>query len=305
MIRRKCFSFAIFAAAAMALGVGTNARSQSEIALLAPRPMQPTIDKIVAQFQAKTGQNVKVTYQAAKLIRQLVSKGEPLDVSLIAAPFPGAIASGTIIPASATPVAGFLTAVAVPKGALKPDISTPAAVKKALLAAASVGYEDPEFTIDGEAPAQVIDKLGIADRIAAKIKVCAGAASPYSPNSVCYDASGSPGPRRSTLTQDCAPNSNCFTAPPPGSGGSVFSIQKQLSRGQVGIAMLFLSDMLPNKDRYDIVGLLPRKISAPIMVVGFIATRASNPESAKALLQYMASPEAQAMFKTDGYEPHN
>src|SRR5277367_3567988 len=120
---------------ALVLGASTSARSQVEITLLAPRPMQPTTDRIVAQFQTKTGQGVKVTYQAAKLIRQLVAKGEPLDVSLIAAPFPGAIASGTIILSSATPVAGFLTAVAVPKGAPKPDISTPGAVKKALLAA--------------------------------------------------------------------------------------------------------------------------------------------------------------------------
>jgi molybdate transport system substrate-binding protein len=267
--------------------------------------MQPTIDKVVAQFQSKTGQSVKVTYQTAKLIRQSVAKGEPLDVSLIAAPFPGAIASGTILLSSATPVAGFLMGVAVPKGAPKPDISTPAAVKKALLAAKSIGYEDPEFTIDGEGPAAAIDKLGIADQIAAKIRVCAGAAAPYSPASVCFDASGAPGPRRSTLTQNCAPNSNCFTAPPPGSGGSVFSIQKQLSNGDVAFAMLFLSDMIPNKDRFDIVGVLPRKLCAPTAVVGFISTHAGNPEGAKALLRYLASSEVQAIFKTDGYEPHS
>ena len=47
---------------------------------------------------------------------------------------------------SETIVASYVTAVAVPKGAPKPDISTPAAVKKALLAAKSVGYEDPDFT---------------------------------------------------------------------------------------------------------------------------------------------------------------
>ena len=179
------------------------------------------------------------TYQAPKLIRQLVAKGQPLDVSLLTPPFPGAIASGTITASSATPVASFVTAVAVPKGAPKPDISTPAAFKKALLAAKSVGYEDPEFAIDGEGPSEAISKLGIADLIAAKIKVCAGAAAPYSPNAVCYDPSGAAGPRRATLTQDCAPNSNCFQAPAAGTGGSVFSIQKQLARGDVALAMLF------------------------------------------------------------------
>jgi len=38
----------------------------------------------------------------------------------------------------------------VPKGRPKPDISTPAAVKKALLAATHIGYEDPDFTVAGQ-----------------------------------------------------------------------------------------------------------------------------------------------------------
>jgi ABC-type molybdate transport system substrate-binding protein len=289
---------------ALVLGCWTSARAQGEITLLAPRSMQPTIDKILANFQTKTGDKVKVTYQAPKLIRQLAAKGQPLDVTLLTPPYPGAIASGTITLSSATPVASFLVAVAVPKGAAKPDISTPAAVKKALLAAKSVGYEDPEFSIDGERPSEAINNLGIADQLAAKIRVCAGAANPYSPNSVCYDASGAAGPRRGTLTQDCAPNSNCFQAPAAGTGGSVFSIQKQLARGDLALGMLFLSDMLPNKDKYDIVGVLPRKICPPAPVVGFLSTHASDPAVAKALLQYLAAPDAQAIFKADGYEPH-
>jgi ABC-type molybdate transport system substrate-binding protein len=266
--------------------------------------MQPTMDKIVAKFQSATNRKVTVTYEAAKLIRQLVAKGQPLDVSLIAAPFPGAIASGTIVRGSATPVVSFLTAVAVPKAATKPDISTPTAVKKALLGAESIGFEDPEFAVDGEGPMEAITKLGIVEQVAPKIHVCAGAANPYSPNASCYDPSGAAGPRRSTLTQNCAPNSNCFEAPPPGTGGSVFSIQKQLSLKMVSLGMLFLSDMLPNKDRYDIVGVLPREISTPIALVGYISTQTKDPEGAKALLQYLAAPEAQAMFKTDGYDPH-
>ena len=94
---------------AVVFGGWVSARAQSEITLLAPRPMQPTIDKLVANFQAKTSYKIKVTYQSAQLTRQLVAKGQPLDVSLIVAPFPGAIASGTIIPSSSTPIASFLT----------------------------------------------------------------------------------------------------------------------------------------------------------------------------------------------------
>ena len=67
--------------------------------------------------------------------------------------------------------------------------------------------------------------------------------------------------------------------------------------------MLMLSDMLPDKDKYDIVGVLPRKICTPVPVVGFISTHASDPVKAKALLQYLASPEAAPIWKDAGYEP--
>jgi ABC-type molybdate transport system substrate-binding protein len=69
--------------------------------------------------------------------------------------------------------------------------------------------------------------------------------------------------------------------------------------------MLMLSDMLPEKDKYDIVGVLPRKICTPVPVVGFISTHASDAAAAKALLEYLASPDAEAIWKEAGYEPHS
>src|SRR5690349_9989517 len=84
-------------------GGWVSARAQSEITLLAPTIARKPIDTIIADFQAKTGNKVKVTYVNGTAARQNVAKGQALDVSLIIGPFPGAIASGTIIPSSATP----------------------------------------------------------------------------------------------------------------------------------------------------------------------------------------------------------
>lgn len=251
---------------------GIGACAQSEITLLAPGPSRAPIDKIVANFQAKTNYKVKVTYVNGLATRQTVAKGQPLDVSLIIAPFPGAIASGSIIPSSATPVAGILTGVAVPKGAPKPNISSPAAVKKALLAAKSIGYEDPDFTVAGQGPVEAFNKLGITDQVAAKSKVELG-----------------PG------GQGIAPTA----------AEGVVKTNARLAKGEIDIGLLMLSDMLPDKDKYDIVGVLPRAICTPVAIVGFISTHASDPEGAKALLQYLASPDAEAIFKEAGYEPHS
>src|SRR2546426_1703984 len=116
---------------ALAAGIAFTAQAQSEITLLAPGPMRTPLDKIVANFQAKTNYKVKVTYGTGLSTRQSVAKGEPLDVTLMVAPFPGAMASPSIISGSKTLVTSFLMAVAVPKNAPKPDISNAAAVKKA------------------------------------------------------------------------------------------------------------------------------------------------------------------------------
>src|SRR2546422_11519919 len=53
----------------------------------------------------------------------------------------------------------------------RPDISTPAAVKKALLEAKMIGYEDPDFTVAGQGPWEALTKLGIADQVATKSQV--------------------------------------------------------------------------------------------------------------------------------------
>src|SRR5438874_2988219 len=94
----------------LAAGCAFTAQAQSEITLLAPGPMRTPLDKIVANFETKTGNKVKVTYGSGLSTRESVAKGEPLDVSLVVAPFPGALASGNVIPGSATTVASFLMA---------------------------------------------------------------------------------------------------------------------------------------------------------------------------------------------------
>lgn len=259
-------------ASALLFWSGACVYAQSEITLLAIGPMRAPTQKIVENFEAKTGYKVKVTYGNGAETRKMVAQGKPLDVNLVIAPFPGAMASGTIDPGSQTLVASILTAIGVPKGKPHPDISTPAAVKKALLAAKTIGYEDPDFTAAGEGPWEALTKLGIADQVAAKSQVELGPAS-----------------------RGISPEAT----------NNVTKISKRLEDGTVEIGMLMLSDMLPEKDKYDIVGVLPRKICTPVPVVGFISAHPSDTARAKALLEYLASSDAEAIWKEAGYEPHS
>src|SRR4051812_22150065 len=153
----------------LALGVPFTARSQSEITLLAPNPIETTINKLVADFQAKTGIHVKVTYGTGVSTRKTVASGQASDVSLLFAPFPEALKTGNIVPGSATVIARLRLALAVKKGAPKPDISTADAVKRTLLNAKSIISVDPEQGSVGGAALLALDKMGLTAQLKPKI----------------------------------------------------------------------------------------------------------------------------------------
>jgi molybdate transport system substrate-binding protein len=153
----------------LALGMSSGARAQSEITLLSPNPIKETIDKLVADFEAKTGNKVKITYGTGVGTRKTVAEGGALDVTLLFAPFDDALKTGNVVKSSATVVARLRLAIAVKKGAPKPDISTVAAVKKTLLNAKSIISVDPAQGSVGGATLLALDKMGLTDQIKPKI----------------------------------------------------------------------------------------------------------------------------------------
>lgn len=155
---------------ALAFGISYSAGARSEITLLSPDPIKATIDKLVEGFEGKTGIHVTVTYGTGVSTRKTVASGQALDVSLLFAPFPEALKTGNIVPSSATVIARLRLALAVQMGAPKPDISTPAAVKRTLLDAKSIISVDPTQGSVGGIALAALDKLGITDQVKPKIK---------------------------------------------------------------------------------------------------------------------------------------
>jgi molybdate transport system substrate-binding protein len=154
----------------LVLGIPLSASAQSEITLLSPDPIKATIEKLVGDFEAKSGTQVKITYGTGVSTRATVASGQALDVSILFAPFPEALKTGNIVPGSATVIARLRLALAVQKGAPKPDISTPEAVKRALLNAKSILSVDPAQGSVGGIALATLEKLGITDQVKPKIK---------------------------------------------------------------------------------------------------------------------------------------
>jgi molybdate transport system substrate-binding protein len=75
----------------------------------------------------------------------------------------------------------------------------------------------------------------------------------------------------------------------------------QVANGEVEIGCTFLPGI--TDPGVDIVGTMPRQISPPTVIVGFVSTHASDPAAAKELLTYLTSPEAAAIFRAQKMQP--
>jgi len=75
-----------------------------------------------------------------------------------------------------------------------------------------------------------------------------------------------------------------------------------LAKGDIDIGLTFISEII-TEPGVEVVGPLPRDISTPIALVGFVSTQAKDPDAAKALLAYLSGPEAASVYKERGMEP--
>ena len=167
--------FPVIAVLALLAVNASSARAQDEITFLAPGIMQEPIEQLIKAFEAKTGHKVKATFGGEDSTKQQIIKGEAFDVPALEStgktPLADVIASGNVLADSATPIAKIPVGVAVRKGAAKPDISTPEAVKQMLLNAKSIAYPDlAALPASGIAVNDTIKKLGILDQMQPKTK---------------------------------------------------------------------------------------------------------------------------------------
>lgn len=159
----------LLAVVALALGISSAARAQARITLLTPDPIKNDIDKLVQQFEAETGETVQVSYGTGVSTRKTVAEGGALDVTLLFSPFAEALETGNVDKSTQTVVARLRLAIAVKKGAPRPDISTAEAVKRTLLNAKSIISVDPNQGSVGGNAVLALNKMGIFDQVKPKI----------------------------------------------------------------------------------------------------------------------------------------
>jgi molybdate transport system substrate-binding protein len=125
--------------------------------------------QLCAAYAQCSSQTVEIESAGGVDAAKRVQAGEALDVVLLASDaIERLIASGHVQPGSRVDWVQSPVAVAVPVGANAPDISSPAALKQALLAAPSISYSTGP---SGNYLAKLFEQWGIAELMKTKLIV--------------------------------------------------------------------------------------------------------------------------------------
>jgi molybdate transport system substrate-binding protein len=139
-----------------------------EIKVLSSIATKEAYLELVPQFEKASGHTVSTTWSGTTAIMQKMAAGEQYDLVMISATeMEELIRQGKIVPGSRADLAKSGIGVAVRKGAPRPDIGTAEALKKALLAAKTVGYTSGP---SGVYMGTLVERMGIADAVKAKFK---------------------------------------------------------------------------------------------------------------------------------------
>ena len=166
----RCAAAAFVLIVAVCMPRNTDA---AELKILSSGALKLALVQLVPEFQKSSGNAVTIEYHVAAVIANRIQKGESADVAIVSrSQLQTLETQGKIIQGSRVNIASVGIGVAVRKGAPKPEISSVAAFKRALLSARSIGYNDPASgSASGIYIASLLDRLGIAQDLNAKIKL--------------------------------------------------------------------------------------------------------------------------------------
>ena len=241
------------------LVVGIAAEA-AELKVLSAIGMQAVMEDLGPKFERTSGHKLAITFATLGAAVKRVQDGETYDVVII--PQQGIdtlVKDGKAPAGSVTEVARAGIVVAVRKGAPKPDISSPDALKRTLLAAKSISYVDPASGgASGIHFATVLDRLGIANEMQAKTVF--------------------PNPKT------------------PAEVGVL------VANGEAEIGVHLIQELM-SVAGIDLVGPLPGDLQATTVFSAAIMTGAKDAAAAKALVDFLRTPESAKVIEAKGMEP--
>jgi molybdate transport system substrate-binding protein len=151
--------------AAVAVWLGAGGAQAAELKVLSAGALEPALRAAVKGFHDAAGDTVSIEFATAAVIRERAKA--PLSVELVAGPDPliAELTQAGRVVSKPADLGRVGVGVAVRTDAAIPDISSPQALKAALLGAKTVVYNRASSGVSVEV---MVQKLGIADALAAR-----------------------------------------------------------------------------------------------------------------------------------------
>jgi molybdate transport system substrate-binding protein len=212
------------------------------------------LNELAKAYEQRSDRRVAVESVGGVDAAKRVAAGEKFDFVVLAADAIDKLAaSGQVVAGSRVDLVDSGVAIAVKSGAPRPDVSTEEALKRAVLAASTVGYSTGP---SGGALVKLFERWGIAQELQGRL----------------------------------------VQAPPGVPVGSL------VARGDVALGFQQLSELI-HLEGITIVGAMPAAVQITTTFSGAVCTASSQVEAVRALLAFMASPDAEAAKRRNGMEP--
>jgi len=228
--------------------------SADPLTMLSSMATRPVLTDLIAEFGRCTPYAVQLESAGGVDVARRVQAGEAVDVVVLAA---GAIEQlidgGRLLAGSRVDVVRSGMGIAVQSGRRRPDIGSEAAVREAVLGAATVGYSTGP---SGKYLVSLFERWGIARQIAARI-----------------------------------------VQAPPG-----VPVAALVAQGDVELGFQQLSE-LQGVPGIELLGPLPPEIQHITVFAAAVSVTCTQPDAARALLDFLAGPQALAGKRQHGMEP--
>jgi molybdate transport system substrate-binding protein len=173
MMKRPIAHIVVVAALLVA---GAVAAEAADVRILCANGMRDTVRALADQLEGAVGQRVLASFDEAGEIRKRLRDGEIADVIILPRTvMEQALADGKIAPGTTIDLAASVMGMGVRADAPKPDIGSPDALKRTLLAARSIVITDPDSGgVSGVHMASVFQRLGVAEELKPKLRLNRG-----------------------------------------------------------------------------------------------------------------------------------
>src|SRR6266851_2700494 len=139
--KMRKYSIAAFALAYVFLFSQRASAQTSEVRVLASNGIKAVVEDLRPQGERTIGHTISVQYRPTAALKKEIDAGEPFDVVIVTAESIAQLSKeGKTTGGEGTPISRAGVGIGIRKGAPRPDISTPEALKRALLGAKVIAY---------------------------------------------------------------------------------------------------------------------------------------------------------------------